>query len=61
MQDATTSQNRLWLKLDKAFFGLEKDLYLCAVYVPPNNSVHEDDDFINIESEISESYLNLLL
>ena len=50
---ATLSPNRLWLKLDKNFFGMEKDLYLCAIYIPPYNSVHLDDDFVNLENEIA--------
>ena len=49
----TTSPNRAWLKLDKQFFGLEKDLYLCAIYIPPQNSVHANDDLIDLENEIS--------
>ena len=53
LSDATTSPNRLWIKLNKTFFGLDQDLYLCAVYIPPHNSVHGDDDFINLEAEIS--------
>ena len=26
----------IWLKLDKDFFNLEKDIYLAGVYIPPN-------------------------
>ena len=37
----------------KNFFGIEKDLYLCAVYIPPFNSVHSDEDFLNLENEIA--------
>jgi len=53
LERESKSQNRLWLKLDKFFFGLEKDLYLCAVYIPPYNSVHSDDDYLNLENEIA--------
>ena len=28
----------MWLKLDNLFFGLEKDIYLCVAYMPPQNS-----------------------
>ena len=28
----------MWLKRDKQKFGLEKDLFLCFVYIPPANS-----------------------
>jgi hypothetical protein len=47
------SQNRLWLKLDKIFFGLSQDVYLCAVYIPPISSPHYDNDFISLEGEVS--------
>ena len=47
------SQNRLWLKLDKMFFGLSQDVYLCAVYIPPISSPHYDNDFISLEGEVS--------
>lgn len=46
------SENRLWLKLDKRFFGFEEDLYVCAVYIPPMNSTHNDNDYLSLESEI---------
>jgi hypothetical protein len=53
MNDVTSSENRLWLKLDKTFFSFEKDLYICACYIPPVNSVYYDDDFSKLEDEIS--------
>lgn len=51
--DVTSSENRIWLKLDKTFFGLTRDLYVCACYVPPISSTYYDDDFSKIENEIS--------
>ncbi|CAG2236161.1 unnamed protein product [Mytilus edulis] len=53
IQEGTNSQNRLWLKLDKNFFGLTYDLYLCAVYIPPVNSTHYENDYTQLEKEIS--------
>lgn len=56
LERESKSQCRLWLKLDKFFFGLEKDLpvYLCAVYILPYNPVHSDADYIlNLENEIA--------
>ena len=47
------SENRLWLKLDKSFFDFEHDLYVCTVYIPPVTSVHYDNDFALLESEVS--------
>lgn len=52
LSKASTSPNRIWLKLDKSFFGFEKDLFLCAVNIPPYNFTHLDDDFQNLENEI---------
>jgi hypothetical protein len=46
MKDVTSSENRLWLKLDqKKKLSFEKYLYICACYIPPVNSVYYDDDF----------------
>ena len=53
MRDITLSDNRLWFKLDKTFFNWNKDLYICACYVPPISSAHYDDDFSKLENEIS--------
>ena len=53
LKNITDSANRLWLKLDKGFFNLNKNLYLCAVYIPPQNSAHANDDFIHLETEIT--------
>ena len=54
LSDVTTSQNRIWLKLDKYFFGFQKDLFVCACYIPPANSPYYKDDFCQLESEISQ-------
>jgi exonuclease III len=56
LQDMSTSKYRIWLKLDKVFFGLEKDLFICACYIPPVNSPYYDDDFLKLETEISQVY-----
>lgn len=53
LKEVTLSQNRLLLKLDKMFFGLSQDVYLCAVYIPPISSPHYDNDFISLEGEVS--------
>ena len=34
----STLKDAIWLKLDKNDFGLNKDLCLCAVYIPSRNS-----------------------
>ncbi|CAG2200933.1 unnamed protein product [Mytilus edulis] len=53
MPHISSSENRLWFKLNKAFFGLNKDVYICACYIPPVSSNYYDDDFLNLEIEIS--------
>lgn len=53
LQDVTTSQNRIGFKLEKDFFGLEKDLFICACYIPPLNSPYYKDDFSILEDDIS--------
>ena len=32
------SEGLLWFKLSKDFFNLRDDLYICAAYIPPQNS-----------------------
>ena len=49
----TSSENRIWFKLNKQFFGFQKDLYVCACYVPPVGSPYYDDDITALENEIS--------
>lgn len=34
------SKDYVWVKLDKEFFSLEDDIYLCAVYSPPPDSAY---------------------
>ena len=49
----TRNKNILWIKLDKSFFELGKDLYLGTVYISPNTSqVIEQALLHDIESEI---------
>ncbi|VDI62115.1 Hypothetical predicted protein, partial [Mytilus galloprovincialis] len=28
----------MWFKLDKNYFGFEKNLFICSMYIPPSNS-----------------------
>ena len=38
----------IWLKLDKAFFGLVNDVYMCGAYIPPQytcKNIHEKNDY----------------
>ena len=39
-------QGIIWLKLEKEFFKLDKDLYVCFTYISPSNSsYHRKNDF----------------
>lgn len=52
-----SQQDYIWCKLDKHFFGLEKHIYICTAYLPPENScylIQRDQDILeSIESDIS--------
>ena len=50
------SEDRLWLKLDAVFFGLDKDVYLCLAYISPESSCHpasRDNLWNLLEEEIA--------
>ena len=32
--------DKLWLKLEKSFFGFERDIYLCFIYASPGSSIY---------------------
>ena len=53
IENGTKSPNRLWIKLDKNYFGLNDDIYICCVYIPPVTSTHYDEDFLHLENEIN--------
>ena len=49
-----------WLKLDKSFFGLESDLYICVCYIKPENSVAaNEEDIFEIMSQDLDKYSTL--
>ena len=35
---SSKSNELVWWKLDKMFFNMEEDIYVCSVYIPPSNS-----------------------
>ena len=46
--------NYIWCKLNRTFFNLEQDVYLCALYIPPHDSPYFDPElFSNIETDIA--------
>ena len=49
--------DRLWVKLDKCFFGFQKDIYICSVYVTPESSTHNssrDNVWHLLQTEIAD-------
>ena len=36
-----STENFLWCKLDRTFFNFAEDLYICSVYIPPEDSSRE--------------------
>ena len=39
--DKESCDDFVWWKLDKTFFKMQRDIYLCSVYIPPQNSSRE--------------------
>ena len=47
-------KSHIWLKLDKSLGITDRDLYLCALYIPPIDSPYYDDNiFETLHSEIT--------
>ena len=46
----------VWIKIKSSvqdIFDKTKDLYLCALYIPPSNSPYYSDDiFVNLQDDI---------
>ena len=41
IREEISDENFLWCKIDKEFLGYQEDLYLCMVYIPPEESTRE--------------------
>ncbi|CAB3984286.1 Hypothetical predicted protein [Paramuricea clavata] len=39
--DKESNEQFIWWKLDKDFFHMKRDLFICSVYIPPQNSPRE--------------------
>ncbi len=42
----------MWIQLDSAFFGFERDIYVCIVYVKPGSAKLRDQYFTELENDI---------
>ena len=49
---SSKSDRFLWWKLDKAFFNLNDDIYICTVYIPPSNSSHHNQSLEYLFDEL---------
>ena len=54
--DKESSEEFVWYKLNKTFFNLKHDIFICTVYIPPQNSSRESrlntDHFENLQNNI---------
>ena len=50
-----SSENFLWCKLEKSFFNFNEDVYICSIYIPPENSSREKRLNKNHFIELSEN------
>lgn len=52
----------MWIKLEKDFFGFQKDLYMCVVYNPPSMSSYTqglDRDIIECLEQETAKYMKM--
>ena len=59
---SSSSTRLVWCKLDRQFFNLDQDIYVCSTYIPPANSVYikNDSDCPFYESEKSIAKYSML-
>ena len=53
---SSKSNELVWWKLDKMFFNMEEDIYVCSAYIPPSNSKYfgktEKDPYDELQTRI---------
>ena len=52
---SSSSTRFVWCKLDRQFFNLDKNIYVCSTYIPPANSVFIKNDSDCPFSELEKS------
>ena len=50
---AKTHEDLLWVKLDAHFFGFERDVYFCIVYIKPNATRSPNSALLQLEKDIA--------
>ena len=54
---AKHSEGFIWVRLDAKFFNLENDVYLCALYIPPQHTSNSYCKRIDYFSELNEDII----
>ena len=54
---SSASSKFVWWKLENSLFNLKKDIYVCSVYIPPQNSKYSKDNgencpYVEIQKDI---------
>ncbi len=52
-------KNHIWFKLGKSFAILDKDLFICGLYIPPSDSPYYDDEVFDTLQEEMNPYQTL--
>ena len=42
-----SNSEKVWVKLEKKFWGLQKDIFLCFAYVSPRNDNNDTTDMFD--------------
>ena len=46
------NKNIIWMKLNSDFFGLEEDIFVCGLYIPPSNSEYFKNQDIDLFDQL---------
>ena len=60
-----SSNNSIWCRISKQTLGKHKDLFICGIYIPPENSTYFNEEIfekleVEIEDFIKKGYVMLL-
>ena len=48
----STNKHFIWMKLNSDFFGLEEDIFVCGLYIPPSNSEYFKNQDIDLFDQL---------
>ena len=55
---SSKSNRFVWWKLDKHFFNLDEDIFVCSVYIPPANSKYFGQSEIDPHDELESDFIH---